>query len=196
MLNIAELFTFLLPTVGAAPKMGIMKKISILLGLLGVLISPAAQAVDGIYFGGELGHTSLGGAIGRSYTNAIGLAADVGFRVNPLIDLTMRAHYSSHGTGTTMNLLGTTATAEIHFLDWNDFEVSAGAGPGFYFFQQTTTESKFGLNFTLQADLLATSAFRVGLGWRGNWILGDAVSSGSFWFMGLRLGYYFELGGG
>lgn len=160
-----------------------------LLSLL--LLSPPAEALDGLYLGGEVGHVALTGDNALNRNNTIGFAVDLGVKVNPLLDLDLQFLRSSHSGGPNgLTIYAQTIAANFHFFEVNDFDLSFGGGPGFYFYNTSTTNSAFGLNAGLNLDVVVEEQIRVGLGFKYHAVFGN--SSVDLWTTMLRVGYIFS----
>ena len=166
------------------------------IALIGWLLSlcflaPTAQALDGLYLGGEVGHVALTGQKSIDKTNTIGFAIDLGVKVNPVLDLALQFLRSSHSGGANgLTIYGQTVSADFHFFELNDFDLSFGGGPGFYFFNSGTSNSFFGLNGGLNLDVVVDDRVRVGLGFRYHAVFGgDSVD---LWTTMMRVGYLFS----
>jgi len=169
------------------------------MGFLSFLsFSGRALAIDGIYLGGQLGHVALTGDAKRNFNNAIGFGADVGFRTSGLFDLIFGFQTSSHGgtaaAGGDLRLTSTTLNADFRLIPGGDFDITAGAGPGLYFFSQGgASETKFGINFGAAVDVNVDDALKVGLGPRYHVVFSSGPGSSSYWTIMARVGYLFEL---
>lgn len=172
-----------------------MKKI---LAIALCVVAGSAQAIDGFYLGGQLGHVGLTEPTSRTYSNTIGFGIDLGVRTNPLLDLVFSFQRSGHSGGGPdgLTLYSQTVSADFHFGEFNDFEFSLGAGPGFYFFKtNAVTESKFGVNAGSQIDVLVDEHLRIGLGARYHAVFAGSDpgrTAASYWTVMMRLGYLFS----
>ncbi len=167
-----------------------MKQNSKIFGLLALLLvtfAKPAKAVDGVYLGGVLGVVGFTGA--ATSDTALGFGVDLGFRTNSAVDVMFHFQTSSH-TGATLYV--PYLTAEMHWLEVNDFDFTVGVGPGMYFAKSPiATSSKFGINFGTAADLKVDDAIRLGLGFRYHVVL-DSLSANFYSFL-FRFGYFFDL---
>lgn len=154
---------------------------------------PSAFAVEGVYLGGHVGHVALSGGIKTTHSNTIGFGVDLGLQVNPGLDVLLQSQFSSHsGTPESLKLFANTLDANIHFFQANDFDFTLQAGPGFYSFSGgSVSETKFGLNFGVGADIIADESLRVGLDWRYHVLLGTLGSEYNYWSTMMRIGYWF-----
>lgn len=153
-----------------------------------------AFPLDGFYLGGQIGHVALTGKTSPTYNNTIGFALDLGFRTNPLLDVLFSSQYSSHiGGGNGLSLYSETLGANFHVIDVNDFDVSLGAGPGFYFFKYAAkTDTLFGIHGGSNVDVKAGDNLRIGLGLRYHTLFRkDADLGDNFWTLMMRVGYQF-----
>lgn len=176
------------------------KKISRIALWVGLVFSTwaatPARAVDGVYLGGHFGQVVLGGGASTTFRNAVGFGGDVGVRVNPVLDVILRGQVSNHPvqlTGTNLSLAAVTLSPEFRFLEISDFEVSAGIGPGFYFFNSSTSANLFGVQGGVNGDV-AINGLRLGLGWRYHAVLGTGPREGSYWTLMARVGLVLEVG--
>lgn len=149
-----------------------------------------AQAIEAFYVGGEVGHVGLSGAAATPYSNTIGFAIDLGARVNPMLDLMFQFMRSSHSGAGGLTIYGQTVSADFHFFEMNDFDLSIGGGPGFYFMNSGTSSSFFGLNGGANIDVIVDDHVRVGLGFKYHGVFG--AGSPDFWTTMMRVGYLFE----
>lgn len=155
-----------------------------------MLASVPVFAIDGLYVGGQLGHIGLTGRV-QNFSNALGVGADLGVRINSYLDVMGRFGYSSHSGGRGLTLYHPTFSADFHFYEMNDFDLSVGLGPGFYCFKNgDTKENDFGLNFGLNADVVVDEALRLGIGYRWHSIFGANIGD-HFWALTMRVGYFF-----
>ena len=161
-----------------------------IIGILLLLGSFSATGVESIYVGGAIGHVGLTGDASRFFTNGIGFGLDLGIRTNPLLQVDFSSQISPHGGDLT--LFSETFGANFHFYELSDIDLSAGGGPGFYFFKTAgTPNSYFGINIGGAADVVMAEAFRLGLGFRYHGLFGNAP--GSYWTVMMRFGYSFEV---
>lgn len=165
-----------------------------LLALIPAVIPSKAQAVDGFYVGASVGHVALTGGAATSFNNALGVGLDLSFRTNPILDVALRAQYSSHAGGTGLSLLGTTLSADFLVGNFNDIEFFLGGGPGFYQFSGATKNSRFGLHAEAIGDLAVGENIRLGLAWRYHGVFDPAVGEGSYWTIMMRVGVTFPIG--
>lgn len=160
--------------------------------ILAFLLGRAAWAIDGIYLGGELGYVNLSGNT-SIYSNALGFDVDLGIKTNPILDINFQFGYSSHSGGAGLTLYHPTASANLHVYQMNDFDLSLGLGPGFYFFKTgAITESDFGLNFGVAGDVVVEEAVHVGIGWQWHKVFGGTIGD-NFWDLTMRVGYFFSI---
>jgi len=163
-----------------------MKKILLGFAVLSALAATPALAIDGVYLGAEVG--AVGGS--DPLDTQIGYGGDLGVRVNSLFDLMARVQHSSHENDL-LKLTSTTLSADFRVLDMGDFEVAIGAGPGFYFFSTPgLSETKFGLNYGGDVDVVLNSLVHVGVGGRYH----QVFSGNDYWSATARLGFLFNLG--
>jgi opacity protein-like surface antigen len=160
------------------------------LTLLSFFPSQANATVEGVYLGGQVGYTALTGF--QPYNNNIGFAGDLGIRTNPILDLGLHYHHSSHSGGINgLQINAASVSADFHVLEVNDFDFSLGLGPAFFFFNTLSTESNFGMTFDAAADVEVDDNLRVGLGWRYNTPFGTNTGA-NFMSIMMRLGYLFH----
>ncbi len=165
------------------------------LALIPALISSKAQAVDGFYVGASVGHVALTGGASSAFNNALGVGLDLSFRTNPILDVAVRAQYSSHAGGASgLSLLGTTLSADFLLGNFNDIEFFLGGGPGFYQFSGATKSSRFGLHAEAIGDLAVGENLRLGLAWRYHGVFDPGVGEGSYWTIMMRVGLTFPIG--
>ena len=165
-----------------------MKLIYSLLLLLGT----SAMALDGVYVGGELGQISLTGTTKSVYNNAIGFGLDVGFRINPTLDVMFQSQMSSHsGLAPNLKIYSQTLGANLHF-GMSDFDFTLGMGPGFYTYDSGVSETHFGIHGDVGADVVVSDGMRVGLGLRYHSLLG-ATGMDDYWSLMMRVGYIFGM---
>lgn len=171
-----------------------MKKILLKFGLfltLYVSYIPNAFALDGLSLGGRVGYAGLGGGLEGSYDHGLGFGLDLGFAVNSVVDVLFQSQMSSHARSGDLKIFSETLGANMHFFQLNDFDFTAQFGPGFYFYKNAlTTDTKFGLNFGVGADVIASDHLRIGLDWRYNFIFGSGPSL-DYWTTMLRVTYLF-----
>lgn len=153
-----------------------------------LLLSAPAFALDGFYLGAQVGHVALTGT--PTFSNAIGFGLDLGVPTGSYLDVVAHIQYSSHSGGPGLKLFHPTLAAQVHAFRSADFDVSAEAGPGFYFLSAGTSETKFGLNFGVNGDVLVEDALRLGVGWRYHSVFNTALI-GDFWTVMMRVGYQF-----
>ncbi len=153
----------------------------------------SALALDGFYVGAEVGSRfSFTGSTNITHGTAIGFGLDLGTRVNPMVDLILQSQMSSHSKDVT--LFSEVISADLHIFSLNDFEVSIGAGPGFYFFKTSlSTETDFGLNGGANIDLNIDDHLRAGISGRYHGVFSPTVG-GSLWSIMMRVGYFFSAG--
>ncbi len=162
--------------------------------LCGLFLCGIAFPLDGFYLGGQIGHAALTGKTAPTYNNTIGFAIDLGFRTNPLLDVLFSSQYSSHiGGANGLSLYSETLGANFHIIDVNDFDVTLGAGPGFYFFKyDNKTDTLFGIQTGSNVDVKAGDNLRIGLGLRYHTLFRkDADIGDNFWTIMMRVGYQF-----
>lgn len=166
-----------------------------LLALVPALISTKAQALDGFYVGASVGHVALNGNASSLFSNALGVGLDLSFRTNPILDVALRGHYSSHAGGASgLSLLGMTLSADFLLGNFNDIEFFLGGGPGFYQFGGATTNSRFGLHAEALGDLAVGENLRLGLAWRYHGVFEPGLGQGSYWTIMMRVGLTFPIG--
>lgn len=150
----------------------------------------ALPAVEGFYIGGQVGYLALTNSTTPTIGNALGFGVDLGFRTNPVLDLTFGSQLSAHSGG--LSLWANTVSASYMVGVVNDIEFFIGGGPGFYAFNNTgATEAKFGLHAGFHGDLVVSDAVKIGLGWRFHGIFGPAINQSSYWQIMMRVGFYF-----
>ncbi len=168
-------------------------KIKLLITSL-LLACATAFPLDGLYLGAQLGHVALTGKASPLYSNTIGFAVDLGFRTNAILDVLFSSQYSSHmGGGNGVSVYAETIGANFHVLEANDFDLSLGGGPGFYFFKYALkTETIFGLNTSANIDVKVTEHVRIGLGLRYHIVFTKDQDIGdNLWTVMMRMGYLF-----
>lgn len=150
-----------------------------------------AFALDGFYLGAQIGHVALTGALRGPFTNAIGFGLDLGVPTGSYLDVVAHLNYSSHGGAGGLKLFHPTLAAQFHAIRNADFDLSGEIGPGFYFFSAATTETKFGINFGVNGDVLVQEALRLGIGWRYHTVF-NATTGDDFWTIMMRVGFNFQ----
>ncbi len=165
-----------------------------LLLVIAFLLPAQALPLESIYVGGQLGFVGLTQQAPASTMNALGFGIDVGFRVNPVLDVSLRSGLSSHAGPTTIGLWSNTVSADFMVGHFNDIQLFLGGGPGFYQFAAATTETKFGLHANAIADLVLGENLRLGLGGRFHGIFDPSVATPSYWTMMMRVGFSFNTG--
>jgi len=165
-----------------------MKQNLKLFGLLALIcfgMAKPAKAVDGFYLGGVLGAAGLTNT--ASSDTKLGFGVDLGLRANSSVDVMFHFQTSSH-TGATLYM--PYLTAEMHWLEVNDFDFTLGVGPGLYFAKSPlATSTNFGINFGTAADLKVDDAIRLGLGFRYHVVIDSG--SANIWSFLFRFGYFF-----
>jgi len=154
----------------------------------------SAFPLEGLYLGGQIGHVALTGKPAPAYNNTIGFAVDLGLRTNALLDILFSSQYSSHTGGTNgISVYAETLGANFHVLEVNDFDISLGAGPGFYFFKYAAkTDTMFGIHLGTDFDIKAGDHVRVGLGLRYHAVFRkDSDIGDNLWTIMMRVGYSF-----
>lgn len=155
----------------------------------------SAVALEGIFLGAQLGHVSISGTIGQRHSSSLGFGLDLGLKTSPLLDIMFRLQTSSHSNNGGLNIYSQTISADFHVFEVDDFEFSFGLGPGFYFYKFTpVTNSHFGINLGLNADVKIEEAMRLGLGFRRHFVMGSTADS--YMAIMMRFGYWFDLGSG
>jgi hypothetical protein len=149
-----------------------------------LLLSVPSFALDGVYLGAQVGHV---GGPGTS-PNAIGFGIDIAVPTGAYLDAVLHAQYSDHGG---LTLLHPTLDAQVHLVQTGDFDLTAEAGPGFYFLGGTGSATKFGVNVGTNGDLIVQDQLHLGLGFRYH-ILFDSPGAGDFYTVMLRVGYELE----
>ena len=172
-----------------------MKRIAILvlsLAVLGVGTAPRALALDGFYLGGHVGAVGPLGS-GGNFNSGFGGGIELGFFANPIVELRARGLFSSMG-GTApapaVRLIAGTLSGEFHILDVSDIELVIGAGPGFYSFNNGTSESVFGLQGGLELVMKLDEGIRIGFGFRAHAPLSATIGSTLFTAL-VSIGYQF-----
>ena len=149
----------------------------------------SAFALEGLYLGAQVGQVGLTGISGRS--NAIGFGVDVGVKTVGLLDLVFHLNYSNHSGGGGLRILAPQLSALYHVTQTGELDISVEGGPGFYSFSSTATETKFGIQLGINADVILEEHLRAGLGWRYHNPF-DATLGGSFYTLMMRVGWLFE----
>lgn len=153
--------------------------------------SVLTYAVDGYYLGLSAGHTAITGKSSGGRSNGLGLNLEASIRANPILDVALNVHYSPHGGGLT--LWGEYISANIHILEANDFDITVGAGPGFYTFKTADSETLFGLHGGAAADLMLGDHIRLGLGARFHGVFSGKDTGDNFGTIMARIGYFFPV---
>jgi hypothetical protein len=169
-----------------------MKKLTLALGLL--LFPTSAFPLESLFIGGQFGQVLLTGGAKTSFTDSLGFGVDLGFRTNPVLDLTLRSQLSSHTGGSGLSLWSNTLSADYLVGNFYDIEVFVGGGPGLYQFASTPSTLLFGLHAELYGDLIVSDSFKIGLGGRFHGILNNSATTGSYWTIMMRAGCTFGLG--
>lgn len=166
-----------------------MKRIDIRWGLLVglMLLAPVrAFAVDGYYLGVQGGFVGAGAT---TYQSGLGAGLDLGAQVNGVLDLVLRAQFSSHAGTPSFVLTNETISADFHLMNMADIDIAVGTGPGLYQFSSAT---RFGLHGEIHTDVLVGGNWRAGLGWRYHVLLDPAAGEGNFWSVMVRIGFTWE----
>jgi hypothetical protein len=162
------------------------------LAALGLGTAPRAEAVESVYVGAQVGATGPLGS-GANFNSAFGGGLEVGFYANPIVELRVRGFYANMaGTAPapSVRLLAGTLSAEFHLLEVSDIEFLFGGGPGFYNFDNGTSESVFGLQGGVEAVLKLDEGGRIGFGFRVHAPLSATIGSTLFSAL-VSLGYQF-----
>lgn len=158
----------------------------LVLGLLA--LATQADALDGVYIGGRLGHVGLTGNLKAANGNALGYGVDLGLRTNSFLDVTVSLTRSSHNALTLTSLC---VSADLELIPLGDFAFYLGLGPGFYFYRVASdTATKFGIHGGFGGDLFIEDNIRLGLGVRWHGVFSENVGD-SFWTAMFRFGYVF-----
>jgi hypothetical protein len=163
-----------------------------LLLLLGLIVPAAAFPLESVYIGGQVGQVFLSNNVG-GYNNAIGFAADLGFRTNPMLMVALRSQLSSHPGAGGITLWANTLSADVLIGNIYDIEFFLGGGPGFYNFSGVGRSAKFGLHGEFFGDLMVNDTLRLGLGFRYHGVFSPAIDEGNFWTIMARAGFSFGM---
>ncbi len=155
------------------------------------IFSSFTFAVDGYYLGLAAGHTTITGKSNGGRSNSIGLNLEASIRANPILDVALNVHYSPHAGGLT--LWGEYISANFHVLEANDFDITVGAGPGFYTFKTADSETLFGLHAGGAADLMLGDHLRLGISARIHGIFAAKDTGDNFGTIMARIGYFFPV---
>jgi len=155
------------------------------------MTSLSVFAVDGYYLGLGTGHTALTGKASGGRSNSIGFNLEGSIRANPILDVALNVHYSPHGGGLT--IWGEFISANFHILEANDFDITIGAGPGFYTYKTADSETLFGLHAGVAGDLMLGDNLRLGLGARFHGVFSGRDTGDNFGTILARIGYFFPV---
>ncbi len=147
----------------------------------------ALAAIEGVVLQANLGHVTLvGGNVTERYASALGFGFEAGIRANPLLDVQFGLRRSSHSG---LSILNPTMSAEFRVSQFYDIEMTAGAGPGFYVFDNgTESDSKFGIQFGGAVDVVVEEVLKFGIGVRYHSVFSPVVGA-SHWSVLMRIGY-------
>ena len=155
-----------------------------------LFLEPQALAIEAWIAGGQLGASGVQTGTGLpSFGGGIGFGVDLGLKNNPAVDVTLSIQRAadSGGVGLTSGLV----TADLHILEYNDFEISFGAGPGLYMFGQTSgTQTNFGLQLGPNVDVIIHESIRIGIAAREHFLFTTA-GVGGLWGFTMRVAYLF-----
>lgn len=155
--------------------------------LLVLAFVPAGvRGADSLYLGVAGGYV---GVSGSAYQSGLGFGADLGFGVNPLMDLVLRTQASSHDGSGGATVWAHTMSADFHVGNLYDVDVAVGAGPGLYKF---ASSYRFGLHGELITDVVMDS-LRVGLAWRYHGLFSPASTESNIWSVMARFGVRLEI---
>jgi hypothetical protein len=157
---------------------------------LAFLVCSKGFPLESIFLGAQFGQVLLTNGA-SSFTNSLGYGLDLGFRTNPVLDVTLRSQLSSHSGGNGLTLWSNTLSADYLVGTFYDIEVFLGGGPGVYQFASSPSTVLFGLHAEAYGDLIVNDSFKVGLGGRFHGILNTAASTGSYWTIMMRAGFSF-----
>lgn len=163
--------------------------------LLTLVFVPRAQAIEGIYLGGQIGNVGLTGDMKTFFNNALGFGVDLGLKTTSPIDVTLSFQTSSHSGIVDLSIYAPFVSADVHVGQTSDLDFILSLGPGFYTFKAAgASTTKFGIQGGAACDVLVDEKFKVGLGFRYHGIFGsDAGSTGSYWTAMARFGYIFGM---
>jgi hypothetical protein len=162
------------------------------LATLGFGTAFRTEAVESVYVGAQVGATGPLDS-DANFNNAFGGGLEVGFYANPIVELRVRGFYvNMAGTAPapSVRLLAGTLSAEFHLLEVSDIEFLFGGGPGFYHFNNGTSESVFGLQGGVEANLKLDEGVRFGFGLRVHAPLSANIGSTLFSAL-VSVGYQF-----